>query len=100
MVGSAVAVPCGSAQFRFGLWALGLLPLLLAAASLVARYRRSAGEERLQLKWFAYAAIVTLAVIFPLAPVAAYDNLGQLAFDVAVVAGVGLALPLPSASPS
>lgn len=76
-----------------GLWALGLVPLLLAAASLVARYRRSADEERFQLKWFAYAALMTLAVMFPLAPVAASGNPGQLAFDVAVVAGVGLALP-------
>jgi hypothetical protein len=53
-----------------GLWLLGWLPLLLAAASMVARYRRSAGEERLQLKWFAYAAIVALAVALPLAPLA------------------------------
>lgn len=77
-----------------GLWALGLLPLLLAVASVFARYRRSAGEERLQLQWFAYAAIVTVAVVLPLAPVAASGSLGQLAFDVAVVAGVALALPL------
>jgi hypothetical protein len=77
-----------------GLWALGLLPLLLAAASLLARYRRSAGEERLQLKWFAYAAIVTMAVVISLAPVTASGSPGQLAFDVAVVAGVGLALPV------
>ena len=77
-----------------GLWALGLLPLLLAVASLVARYRRSAGEERLQLKWFAYAAIVTVAAVLPLAPAAASGSLGQLAFDVAVLAGVALALPL------
>ena len=77
-----------------GLWLLGWLPLLLAAASMVARYRRSAGEERLQLKWVAYAAIVTLAVALPLTPAAAAGTLGQLAFDVAVVAGVGLALPL------
>ena len=76
-----------------GLWALGLLPLLLAVASLFARYRRSAGEERLQLKWFAYAATVTVGVVLPLAPVAASGSLGQLAFDVAVVAGVALALP-------
>ena len=77
-----------------GLWALGLLPLLLAVASLFARYRRSAGEERLQLKWFAYAATVTVAVVLPLAPVAASGSPGQLAFDVAVVAGIALALPL------
>jgi hypothetical protein len=33
-------------------WVLGWVPLLAAAASLVGRYRRSVGEERLQLKWF------------------------------------------------
>lgn len=77
-----------------GIWGLGLLPLLLAVASLFARYRRSAGEERLQLRWFAYAAIVTVAAVLPLAPVAASGSPGQLAFDVAVVAGVALAIPL------
>jgi hypothetical protein len=32
-------------------WILGFVVLLLAAVSVVLRYRRSAGEERLQLKW-------------------------------------------------
>jgi hypothetical protein len=41
-------------------WVLGWVPLLAAAASLVGRYRRSVGEERLQLKWFTYAAALSL----------------------------------------
>jgi hypothetical protein len=76
------------------LWVLGVVPLLLAGASLFARYRRSAGEQRLQLKWFAYAVVGSLAVVLPLILVAITGGLGQVAFDVAVVAGFGLALPL------
>ena len=37
--------------FGGGTWVLSGVCLLLAAASLFVRYRRSAGEERLQLKW-------------------------------------------------
>jgi hypothetical protein len=33
---------------------MGIIALPLAAASLVVRYRRASGVERLQLKWFAY----------------------------------------------
>ena len=37
-------------------WTIGLLVLVLGgAASVVTRYRRSKGEERLQLKWLLYA---------------------------------------------
>ena len=49
-----------------GVW-FGLLSAsgLASAASLVARFRRSRGEERLQLKWVAYAAAVTVAIVVP-----------------------------------
>jgi hypothetical protein len=42
--------------------------LFAAAASLVVRLRRSASEERQQIKWFAYAAAVLLGCLnlFPL----------------------------------
>jgi hypothetical protein len=38
---------------------------LASAASLVVRFRRSRGEEGLQLKWVAYAAAVTVAIVVP-----------------------------------
>jgi hypothetical protein len=80
--------------FGNGAWILGLMCLVLAAASVFVRYRRSAGEERLQLKWFAYATVFSLGLVSALAPVSAVSKSGQLAFDVAVVAGIGLALPM------
>jgi hypothetical protein len=40
-------------------WTLGLLSIVLGAWSLVLRYRRSRGDERLQLRW-----VVSSAVLF------------------------------------
>jgi hypothetical protein len=37
-------------------WALLLLAIVVGAVSFVVRYRRSSGVQRLQLKWFAFAA--------------------------------------------
>jgi hypothetical protein len=87
--GSTIVPAPGS----FVVWALSGVCLLLAAASLFARYRRSAGEERLQLKWFAYAAVLSLGLLAALLPAAIANTGGQVAFDVAIVAGIGLALP-------
>jgi hypothetical protein len=49
--------------------ALILVPaaLLAGAAAVVARFARSCGEERLQLKWFALAALLVVAATIPLA---------------------------------
>ncbi len=74
-------------------WVFSFVFLLLAVVSVVLRYRRSAGEERLQLKWFAYAAAVSLGLIFALLPVAPMGTAGQVIYDTAIVAGIGLALP-------
>jgi hypothetical protein len=75
-------------------WVVGFVFTLLAMVSVVLRYRRSAGEERLQLKWFAWAVAVSLGLIFVLLPAAAGGGAGQLAYDVAIVAGLGLAVPV------
>ncbi|HEY2278403.1 MAG TPA: hypothetical protein VGI00_08595 [Streptosporangiaceae bacterium] len=75
-------------------WVSSFVFLLLAVVSVVLRYRRSAGEERLQLKWFAYATAVSLGLIFALLPVAPMGRAGQVIYDLAIVAGIGLALPV------
>ncbi len=41
--------------------------LLAGAAAVTARFAQSSGEERLQLKWFAMAALLVVAAIIPLA---------------------------------
>jgi len=75
-------------------WVLSWMCLLAAAASVFARYRRSAGEERLQLKWFAYAAVLSLGLLVVLLPVSEASKSGRLLFDMALVPSLGLALPL------
>jgi steroid 5-alpha reductase family enzyme len=77
-----------------GTWVFSFVFLILAVVSVVLRYRRSAGEERLQLKWFAYATAVSLGLIFALLPVASMGRTGQVTYDLAIVAGIGLALPV------
>ena len=57
--GLANPVAVGGADGLEGLgWALGLPSIGLATASLVLRFRRARGEERLQLKWFVSAAVL------------------------------------------
>jgi hypothetical protein len=64
---------------------LSLLAPLLATASLVARYRRAGGDERQQLKWFAYPAGLA-AVIFALSSlVYQVPDIGQLSSGVAAL---------------
>ena len=42
-------------------WLLALATVL-AVASMVVRFRRARGEERQQLKWFTYAAVLSVLV--------------------------------------
>ena len=67
-----------------GLVALNLLAVLVLAAvvSLVVRFRRSRGDERLQLKWFTYAAaLLPLVLLGDLLP----DPVSNLLFAVAIM---------------
>jgi hypothetical protein len=75
-------------------WVLGGVCVAASAFSVFLRYRRSAGEERLQLKWFAWAAVLSLALLAALLPASILTRSGQVLWDAAVVAGIGLALPL------
>jgi hypothetical protein len=74
---------------------LAVLACVVAAIlSLVLRFYRSRGEERLQLKWFTYAAAVGLStplLLSELAP-AAFEVLGRLAWTLGF-----LSLPVSAA---
>jgi hypothetical protein len=90
--GWTVLNPNGLAGSIF--WLLGGVCLIAAAVSVFVRYRRSADEERLQLKWFAYAAVVSLALLLVLLPASIVTKTGGVVWDLALVTGIGLALPV------
>ncbi|HEX6797532.1 MAG TPA: hypothetical protein VF116_07455 [Ktedonobacterales bacterium] len=70
--------------------------IVLSTVAVIARFRRSHGIERQQLKWFTYAAAVCL-LIFLGVVVGAFLNLNMpgVAFDLAIVGmpiGAGIAI--------
>jgi hypothetical protein len=86
--------PVPAVQFAFASQAVGQLVLLAAmvgsVAGLVARWRRARGIERLQLKWFAFGAVIDLAIL----TVWFTNVLGPVA---AVFSAIALGLSLPVA---
>jgi class 3 adenylate cyclase len=80
----------------YGLFLSGLGILALAGASVIIRLRRATGDERLQLRWVAYAVafsvlanvVLTLVALF-LLPV---TDTG-IVVTIATIIGFGLALP-------
>lgn len=75
---------------------VGSLVLAAAAGSLVIRFRRSRGEERLQLRWIAVgtAFAVGINVVYTLVGVIFLSSEGLEAFSpIVVIAGFGIALP-------
>jgi hypothetical protein len=62
-----------------------------SAASLIVRFRRATGEQRVQIKWLALAGAL-VAVIFPIALVL-YDVWGEAISNVAIMLSV-LSLPV------
>jgi hypothetical protein len=96
----SVPNPTGIAGWTFagnagnGVFLLEWGCLLAAAASLFIRYRRSASEERLQLKWIAFASVTVLVLLTPLILAAIVTQAGEPAFNAGVVVGIGVALPV------
>jgi len=76
------------------LWLPGLLVVAAAAAAPFVRMRRSNGDERQQLKWIAYAVVVSAAgaVVFSIAD-ALLPGFPQVS-DLAIALGFGCALPV------
>ncbi len=71
---------------------VGLLVFLVGVVSMIVRFRRSGREQRLQLKWFMYASIVTAAVILAVGQVS--NNLlpeFEIVFPL-IPAAVGVAI--------
>ncbi len=63
--------PVGVEGFRYlgiappvPIFLIGIPTMILSVASLVLRFRRSRGEERQQMKWFVYAGVLVVAVLF------------------------------------
>lgn len=83
-------VPSTASEAATTIAATGLIiGLLLAAGAVLARYARSSGAERAQMKWL-LAALAVSAVLFPLSWT---NNLGPddgLVLDVASVVALGL----------
>jgi hypothetical protein len=76
-----------------------LVATVLAAASMVVRFRRARGEERQQLKWFTYTAVLSVLVWLVFIVTGAADRLPAalgitiaLIWLVAVPAAIGVAM--------
>jgi signal transduction histidine kinase len=76
------------------LWSVALVVLVAAAASLLVRMRRSRGDQRQQLKWIAYAVIVSACVIAALTGASIFSPALNTANDVSAALGLGVAVPV------
>jgi signal transduction histidine kinase len=98
----AMANPIGSAatvNMQTGLpgliWLVGLAVLLTSMVGTVLRTRGSTGELRQQLRWLSFAAALTaIGLISLMVSFAAGLNPPNGAFDLIIVLGFGVAIPL------
>nr|MDQ2960862.1 hypothetical protein [Candidatus Dormibacteraeota bacterium] len=74
-------------------WLGGLAILLLAASAPLVRMRRSRGDVRQQLKWIAYAVLITAATTAVFSFLSG-SVLPDWTFDIPILLGFGIAFPL------
>jgi signal transduction histidine kinase len=74
-------------------WMLGLAMLLVASVAPLRRMRRASGDERQQLKWIAYAVLMTAVSLFVFVFLAG-SVLPAWTFDIPISLGFGLAFPV------
>jgi signal transduction histidine kinase len=89
----AVVNPAGNTAWASVVWGFAMVLLVVAAAAPFSRMRRSQGEERQQLKWIAYAVLISAAFMLPVTLLAG-TILPSWVFNVAIVIGFGMALPV------
>jgi signal transduction histidine kinase len=75
------------------LWAVATVLLVVAAVAPFSRMHRSQGDEQQQLKWIAYAVLISSVVVLPVSLLAG-GVLPSWVFDAAIVVGFGIALPV------
>ena len=76
-------------------WVLLAALLTLVIASVVVRRRRAAGYERVQLRWFSYVALATIAVVLLGFAIEPFDgDVGGAVAGVGFDLGIGVAVPL------
>ncbi len=90
---AGINVNGGSSPLGGAFWALGLVVFLVAAFAPLMRMRRSRGEERQQLKWIAYALLITAGGTVLMAFLTG-TLLPSWAFDFPIVIGFGVAFPV------
>jgi hypothetical protein len=91
-IDNPAAIPAAKAEFALMVAAGGALivgTMVAGVVALVLRWRRSSGPERLQLKWFTYAAAVTAVVVLGTIELPAGLVIGTLQ---AVIVGPALAV--------
>jgi signal transduction histidine kinase len=90
-----VVNPAGSAVGQWGVifWMLGAVLIVIAAVAPFSRMRRSRGDERQQLKWIAYAVLVTAVLLLPVS-IFSGSLLPPWFFDASIILGFGVALPV------
>jgi signal transduction histidine kinase len=85
----------GNGPFPVGVALLGLAAMLVAASAPLVRMRRARGDERQQLKWIAYAVLLTAAFYGALGLISIpASSLGYLPADAVISFGFGIALPV------